>query len=418
MSIRRLSSHPSFRAFSHPAYVKVWWGGLISTLGTWMELVALGIYVTETTGRAEWMGRITALAFLPSIVLVPLAGTLADRFDRRAYLAVCTLAQAVIAGALAVLAATGRLTLTPLAILCVLHGCMSALTLPVFSAMTAVILPSEQLHSGLSLDLAQANLGRIFGPALAALILTRGGVAWAFVFNTVSFVAVLVALAWMGPVRRGNPRPGEGLWRGVKRGLLAAREDVGIAAALGGTLGVAVLISPFIALVPVLALRVLHGDAATASLLTTVQGVGAVTAAVLAGTLAERWGRGALLERTMLLLGPVAAAYWLSPNVPIAGVFLFVLGALYLLAVGGLRTLCQGRASAELQVRVSGLFNLVLNLGYSGGVWLQGALGDRLGLRAVTACAALLFFALALSVRVLLPGRLASLEARLPPPST
>src|SRR5215217_1633276 len=105
----RLPQLSSLRAFVHPGYLAVWLGALISNIGTWMETVAMGVYVTQVTGRAEWTGGIVALAYLPSLLLSPLGGALADRFDRRAYVAVGTAVQLALAAVLTVLAFTGHL---------------------------------------------------------------------------------------------------------------------------------------------------------------------------------------------------------------------------------------------------------------------------------------------------------------------
>jgi predicted MFS family arabinose efflux permease len=93
-----------------------------------------------------------------------------------------------------------------------------------------------------------------------------------------------------------------------------------------------------------------------------------------------------------------------------ATVAVFCLGAVYLVVLTGLSTVCQARAPKELLARVTSLFGMVLNIGYSAGIWLQGALADQLGLRLVTACAALLLLALVLALRALRPRGFDALE--------
>jgi MFS family permease len=411
MSVLRLSSLPSFRAFEHRDYVQVWLGALISNIGTWMETLALGVYVTEVTGRAEWTGGIAALTYLPSFLLSPLAGALADRFDRRRWLMVCMGLQALLAGILTALAFSGRLSVPVVAIISFLNGCITSLAAPVYSALIAGLVPREHLHSALSLDSAQFNLGRIFGPALAAGVLAVGGIVWALLFNTLSFLAVLIALAWVRSVAHAASASAEGLWASIVHGVRVARGDAGIRLGLLGTLVVAALIAPFIGLVPVFAIQIFQGDATATSMLVTVQGAGAISAALIVGWLVERLGRRRLLEGALLLLGPVAAAYWLSPSLHFAAVAMFCLGSVYLVVLTGLSTVCKARAPKELLARVSSLFGTVLNIGYSAGIWLQGALADQVGLRLVTACAALLLLALVLALRALRPHDLDALEA-------
>ena len=320
----------SLRAFGHRNFVSVWSGALVSNIGTWMETIAMGIYVTKVTGLAEWAGGIAALSFLPAVVLAPVGGALADRFDRRRYLALGVLVQALLAAILTVLAFTGHLTVPAVAVISLRNGCTTTLTNPAFSALIAEVVPPEDLHSAFSLNSAQFNLGRIIGPALAAAVLATGGPAWALLVNTLSFLAVLIALWRVKSPGKGSTEVREELWPGIVRGARLARQDGGIFLAMLGTFVVAALIAPFIGLVPVFAIRVFHQGAAATSLLVTAQGVGAVTAAMLLGPLVERLGRKQVLEWCVLLLGPMTALYWLAPTLHVAALAIVGLGALYM----------------------------------------------------------------------------------------
>lgn len=399
----RLPQLSSLRAFEHPGYLAVWLGALISNIGTWMETVAMGVYVTQVTGRAEWTGGIVALAYLPSLLLSPLGGALADRFDRRAYVAVGTAVQLALAAVLTVLAFTGHLSVPIVGVVTLLNGCASTLTYPAFSAMLAELVPPRDLHSAMSLNSAQYNLGRIMGPLLAALVLQAGGPPWALFVNTLSFVGVLVALSRVSMPVRDTPRTVESLWAGITRGISVARTDEDISLVLWGTLFVAALVAPFIGLVPVFAINVFGQGAAATSLLVACQGAGAVVAAVLVGTLADSLGHRKLLGFAALSIGAVSALYWMSPTLTVAAAGIFVLGANYLTLMSGLHAFATARVPRELQARVSSLYSMVLGGAYAAGVWAQGALADRMGLRFVTISASVLFLALVLTLRLLSP---------------
>jgi MFS family permease len=404
-----LSRSSSLRALSHRDFTFLWLGTLVSNIGTWMESVALGVYVTEVTGQAAWTGGVAALTHLPSLVLAPLGGALADRFDRRSFMAVCVCVQALLAALLTVLASMGHLTVPWIAAISLLNGAFSTLVIPCATALTVAVVPQEDLHNALSLDSAQFNLGRIIGPMLAALVLTQVGIFGALFVNTLSFLAVLLALSRMSAATRTATPHVEALWAGILRGVKLAWTDPGIALALGAAALMGLLISPFVGLVPVFALKVLGGDATTTSVLLTAQGTGAVIAAFGSGAIVARVGRRAFLEVSVLLVGLCSAAYWLSPTLPVALGTLFVLGAVYLIVFTGLKTVCQARTPPELQARVSSLFLLLVNVGYILGVWGQGALSDHLGVRPITAGSALLFFGIMALMRALKPRGLAAL---------
>ena len=378
----------SLRAFRHPNFVRFWLGAFISNVGTWMEMIAVGVYVTQSTGRAGWTGTVAALMYLPTLVLGPLSGAIADRTDRRRLLAWLTSAQILLAAALAALAFAGRLSVPAVALLSLLAGCVNALVAPVYSALLAELVPPEDLLSALSLSSAQYNLGRIVGPSLAALAIAGGGLALAFLCNAASFVAVLVSLVVVQlPGRADQPAHGE-LWAEIRTGFRVAREDAGIRIALVLTSLVSVLVAPFIALIPVYAITLFGHGAAGTSLLATGQGVGAIGAAVLTGTLADRWGRRRLVSRTCLLLGVVAAAYWLAPRFWMAVPLVACLGGVYLATLTGVNATCMSRVSRLLQARVSSLYTMVLGVGYASGLLALSWIGDHVGLRATMVTAA------------------------------
>ncbi|MFP2904054.1 MFS transporter [Pyxidicoccus sp. 3LFB2] len=403
MRALRLPRLSSLRAFEHPGYFAVWVGALVSTIGTWMETVSMGVYVTQVTGRAEWTGGIVALAFLPSVVLSPLGGALADRFDRRAYVALGTVVQLLLAGVLTLLAFTHQLSVTAIGIVTFLNGCAGTLTNPAFAAMLGELVPPRDLTSAMSLNSAQFNLGRLIGPALAAVVLGVGGPSWALLVNTLSFVAVLVALSRVRIPPRDTSKVSPGLWKQIAHGFSVARGDPEISLMLLSTLAVAGLVAPFIGLVPVFAIREFGQGAAATSLLVASQGAGAVTAALLVGTLVDTLGQRRLLGYLALSIGAVSSLYWLSPSLPVAAVGIFVLGANYMMLMSGTHAYCQSRVPRELRARMSSLYSMVLAVGYASGVWGMGALSDRVGLRFVMISSSVLYLALVLTVRLLRP---------------
>ncbi|WP_434385105.1 MFS transporter [Melittangium boletus] len=410
MSALHLSRFSSLRAFGHRDFVHVWSGALVSNIGTWMETLALGVFVTTVTGRAEATGGIAALTFLPGVVLAPVSGVLADRFDRRAFVAAGMLAQAVLAAVLTLLAFTGRLTVPAVAVLSFLNGCASSLVNPAFAALISRSVPPEDLHSAFSLNSAQYNLGRIVGPALGAGVMATHGIAWALAVNTLSFVAVLWALWRVRPQPPAAHERQEALGQGLMRGLRVSREDATLWMLLVAAFAVSLFVSPFIGLVPVFAIRVFHEGAAATSFLVAAQGVGAVLAAVLIGPLVTRLGRRRLLEVCLVFIGPVAAVYWMAPSLHTAALAMVGLGALYMATLTSLNTACQLRVPTCLQGRVSGVYSMMVAVGYAVGVWLQGALADRVGVRLITAGSALFFLALVLTQRLWRPEAFAATE--------
>jgi MFS family permease len=400
-----------FRPFKHRAFATIWAGSFVSNIGTWMETVAIGVYVTQATGQAAWTGTVAALTYVPTVLLGPFGGALADRFDRRRFLVGVTLFQMLLATVLTLLAATDRLSVAAVATIVLLAGCGFAVAMPAVQAMTPDLVGPDDLLGAMSLGAAQFNLGRIVGPALAGLVITAGGLAWAFGLNAVSFGAVLVALALVRipPLPRGDQRWSRVL-RTIADGVTAARHDPGIRTALLLLLATTFLVSPFIGLVPAVAIKVFGRGASGTSALVTAQGVGAVCAALAAGPLAGLLGRRRVLVWALLLVGPAAVLYGLAPTFPLAVAAIAGLGFVYLAVLSGTSTVCQLRAPRELRARMASLFMLGVGGGHALGLVVQGWLGDRIGLPAVTAGTGLLLAGIVVAVQLLRPDLLAAMD--------
>src|SRR5258708_5687115 len=172
-----------------------------------MQTGAVGALVISQTGKASWAALVAAGAFLPIGLLSPVGGALADRLPRRAVLAIGNLAAAATAVVLAVLVAAGHTNPAALVALVTLQGSASALIGPFQQAILPDLVPKQEYLAAISLNSAQFNLGRIVGPALAGATVAAFGYPAAFAANAASFLAVVVALAFVRLARPGGGRP-------------------------------------------------------------------------------------------------------------------------------------------------------------------------------------------------------------------
>lgn len=382
----------SLQPFRHRSFTLLWTAGLISTVGSWMQTVAVGALVISDTGSATWAVLVAAGGFLPIGLLSPIGGALADRLPRRLVLAIGNLAAAATAALIAILVASGRDSPGALVALVTLQGSASALIGPFQQAILPDLVPKREFLAAASLNSAEWNLGRIVGPALAGITVAAFGYSVAFVANAVSFLAVVVALAFV----KFSPPSGvrTGLMSSLREGFTAARREPSCWAAIVTIAVVALLASPFIALVPVVAHHLTHGGARavaqTTALLTTAQGAGAVLGALCLAPLAGRIGRGRLLAWNLAVLPAALVAYGAAQTRWQGVVLLFVVGLVYLGVLSGLTTLVQLRAPAAYRGRVLSFFLVALGVAYPIGSLIQGPVIDWIGLGWTTAGTAVL----------------------------
>lgn len=392
----------SLAPFRHRRFALLWAGAFVSNIGTWMETVGVGILVTTATGKAGWTGLVAAAGFLPTALLAPLGGALADRVPRRTLLLATTACQIVFAGLLTFVASLGDPRPGLVTLIVLGAGCAGAIGFPAFQATLPDLVPRDDLPGAVALSSAQWNLGRVIGPALAGLVIGLGGYEMAFLINTVSFFAVFAVVASFD-LPRPRRVPGVSILRSMGEGARFVRGDAALRYVVICMALNSLLAAPFIALIPAVALDVFHEEKFGTALLVTAQGIGAVCMGLGIATLFARFGTSRVLQ-TLLFTLPVALfAYALAPTLPAAALAIFVVGALYVGALSSFTTVAQLRAPAELRGRVVSVLMMLLGALYPLGSVTQGAIADEIGLRATTAGAAVLLGVLVLVWRVVRP---------------
>ncbi len=388
----------SLRPLQSRNFALIWSAALVSNVGTWMQSVALGVLVFARTHQPGWTGLVAAAAFIPIGLLAPLGGALADRLDRRRWLIATTLAEMTFAALLALLAATGHDPPLVLVILAFVGGAAGAIGFPAYQAMVPDLVPTEDLLGAVSLSSAQFNLGRVVGPALAGLALLTHDYGLVFAINAASFGAVVLALTMVRLPKPGVHPNDDGIVARIVAGARAARSEPGCRAAIGLIAFVALLASPFIALVPAMSGALLSHRGGVSpqvgtAILVTAQGVGAVIGALALPTVAERVGRRAMLQAALFLLPGLLVLYALAPTLWLSALAFLAVGAGYIAVLSGLNTVVQLRAPAEARGRILSIYMMALGIVYPIGAVLQGWIGNHTGVRSVTIVGAIVLFA-------------------------
>jgi MFS family permease len=391
----------SLRPLRSRNFALVWASAFVSNIGSWMQSVVLAYVVTHRTHNPLWSGVVAAAVFIPIGVLSPVGGALADRLDRRWWLITTTVGEAFFAGVLALLGATGHAASWALVLVAFLGGVAGAIGFPTYQAMIPDLVPPDELLGAVSLSSAQFNLGRVIGPALAGFVLYVGSASWAFAVNALSFFAVVGALLVIRlPPRAAAADDRFRIVRRIAEGARLAAAEPGCRSAII-LIGVVALIgSPFIALVPAVAITGLHQGVGATSVLVTAQGLGAVGGALVLASLAALLGRrllvGALLAFPMALVlyGSAPSLWWAAPA-------LAVVGACYIGVLTGLNTVVQRRAPAQARGRVLGLYMMTLGVIYPVGSLAEGAIAHVVGIRQVTVASGIVLLGIMATIGVM-----------------
>lgn len=372
-----------FRALAIRNYRLYWFGQLISQAGSWMQTTAQAWLVLQLTQSPLALGTVTALQFLPIMLLSLLGGAIGDRLPKHRLIMMTQTAALIQALLFAFLVSTGLVQLWHVYVLATLQGIINAIDNPVRQAFAMELVGRERLVNAVALNSMLFNGARIIGPALAGLIIARAGnplagIGVVLYINAISFVAVLIGLLLMNRSEfiAIAPRPGH-MGRDLLEGLRYVWRTpavllVMIVVAAIGTFGY-----NFSVVLPLLSAFVLHTDAAGFGGLSAFLGVGS-----LVGALATAYAGQVSLRRLLLgsaSFGVLLAAVALSSNYYLSGALLVALGLAGILFSTSANTLIQLTTPDELRGRVLGLYMLLFAGSTPIGGMFIGSLSSRIG---------------------------------------
>ena len=185
----------AFRALGFRQFRLLFAASSIGDIGYWISFIALQAEMADITDKsASWLGILFFANFIPMLLWSPVAGVVADRFDRKVLLVVIRSVIAVLGGIMAALILGGVATPMVLVVMAFLFGTTYGFMGPAQSAAVANTVPRDALMGAVSMASAGNNLCRIAGPALAAPILAIWGTGWAFVVYACTQAAVALLL--------------------------------------------------------------------------------------------------------------------------------------------------------------------------------------------------------------------------------
>lgn len=360
-------------------------GAFVSSLGSWMQTVALGWTVLQLGNSAFLLGLLGFVQTAPVLVLGVYAGTLADRADRRRVLLVTQSAATVLALLLAILQAGGQATVVSLLVIATATGVVNALNGPTWQAFIKELVGPEQLRRAIALNSARFNLTRILGPAIGGWLLVAYGAAVCFAFNAVSFLAVIAVLLVIR-TRRAGART---VVKSALGSTLAVARVPAIRAVLLPAIGLAVLALPYASFLPAMARDVFRAGAGGLSLLLTATGIGAVAGAFTSGLAAVARQPGRALALFQLLAGLALAGFAWAPGLHTGVVAITLFGVCLIAYLATAGATIQLAAPPGTEGRALGLWMIVNSGVVPFGSLAVGAVAELFTLRLALASAGL-----------------------------
>jgi MFS family permease len=320
--------HRRFRAavssLSIPAYRRFFWCQLVSQSGNALQIVAQAWLVLQITGSGTQLGGVTAAQFVPLLLLGPLGGVIADRWERRRILLCTQLLLALVAVGFAVVTGLQTPRLIEVYILATCSGVVTAFDNPAKQSIISDLVPLTELRSAVTLNSIELNVARVLGPGVGGLLIAFTGVSVCFAINAVSFAGVLWAMFTIRTRPGGTDRVYTPMARGVLDGLRYVRGSPQLSVPLLAVATIGMLAWEFPVTLPLLAAQDFDGNPKAYGVMVAVMGAGAVVGGLI--TSGQRTDRFPNL--------PLACAGWGVPLLCTAVAPAFPLTLVCLLFVG------------------------------------------------------------------------------------
>jgi len=379
---RRTNPHKigSARAAFHVRdFRRIWFGSFASNIGTWIQNVVLPVYVYARTGRASFVALLIFAQLGPILLLSIPGGVIADRVDRKKFLISMQAVQLFCSLLLALFAANNSpiwmLFLAQLGV-----GVGNALNIPAWSAMLTSLVPPSDIAGAISLNSTVLNGARVVGPIIVAL-LSQWSVTSSefFAINAATYLFVIFALLSVKvPAIAFDTTAG---WRRFTFAFKIARERVVISRLILTLASFSLLSLPYVGLFPAIAQTNfgIESQSATYNWIYATWGLGACVGGLSVSTLFVVVDNRKFIRMGFASFAASMMGFALAPNVGLAFLTVFFLGAAYFFTTTAMQTVFASGLTPEIRARVMALWFMAFGGTVPIGNLIFGPLVDRYG---------------------------------------
>jgi MFS family permease len=364
----------------HRDFRRLWAGTFFATAGQWVQQATLGWVVYDVTGSASVLGAVLGIRAIPMLLLAPVSGLVADRFDRRYALALSQLLMVVISIALSALLAFKAVLVWHLFAFSVLSGVSAVFDRTLRSTLVFHSVPRSDAANAVALNSIAFSVSRAVGPSVAGFLVGAVGAAVNFAIQALLYVGVvLAALSVRATPPSTRAKKPASAWEEMKEGARFTTTDpVARMMIVLGLVPPLLLIPSFSALMPVFAADVFKSGPEGLGLLLSAVGVGGILGGLVAAWTARYDQTGLIQTLALAVFAFSLFAFAMSPNIAIAVVFLAIAGIAEMVHHTVHVTTLQMCAPEHMRGRIASLLPIFPAF-ISIGALVAGVLADVLG---------------------------------------
>jgi len=343
----------SLRALKYRNFKLYMGGQSISLVGTWMQRIAVSWLVYVLTQSPFMLGLVAFASRIPMLVLSPYAGAFVDRHSRYKILLVTQIASMLQAGLLAFVVLTNHYNITIIIVLSIMLGVINAFDAPSRQSLMIVLVENNHdLPNAIALNSSMVTLARLIGPAIAGILLSTVGEGICFLINFLSFAAVISMLLMMKiniPPREKNTEP---IWQNLKQGITYLKRNPALRHSLLLMALLALVVMPYMTLLPIYAKTIFKGDVTTFSWLNIISGLGALTGAVYVASLKGTKNLLKIIVAAGLLISVSLVLFSYTTYLPLSLFFILIGECGLLTFVASTNTFLQTHVEERMRGRV------------------------------------------------------------------
>ncbi|MCX5667469.1 MAG: MFS transporter, partial [Candidatus Omnitrophica bacterium] len=369
-----------FRALKSKNYRLFFIGQGISLTGTWMQQMAIGWLIYRLTKSPFMLGFVGFLGNIPTFIFTPFAGVLADRMNRHRMLIITQALEMIQALILAALIMTGKVEVWHILALTIFLGIAVAFDSPARHAFIVdMVDKKEDLGNAIALNSLVFNAARLIGPSIAGILVALFGEGICFLFNGLSYIAVIAALLSMHITHRVIVSQDKHIMRGLKEGVSYAFSNKLIRSILLLTGLVSMMGMSYVVLMPAFAKDVLRGDANTLGFLMGSTGLGALIGAFFLASRKGTKGLNGVVFLTTNIFGIALIAFSFSRVLWLSSAILLFIGFGMMVQMSANNIIIQAVVHDDKRGRVMSLFMFAFMGMVPFGCIIAGALANRFG---------------------------------------
>ncbi len=315
-------------ALHHRRFRLLWLGLMVSVVGTQMQTWAIFWHIRVLTNQPIAVSAVGLVRILPVIVFSLIGGVMADAINRRKLLFITQTTMALAALGLAWLTYAEHIALWQIYALTAISAVAAPFDTPARQSLVPNLVPKQDLPNAFSMNSIASQVGSIVGPALSGLVIASLGLASVYLFNAISFVAVMLALLLMGPVEQQIQRNGGTIisMTAIQEGIQFIRKQPIISSSM-----VLDFFATFFAsantLMPFIAVDVLHVGVIQYGWLSAAQAIGAIAAALILSQVKDIRRQGPIFLGAVMVFGAATIVFGFSTAFWLAMLTLIIVGA-------------------------------------------------------------------------------------------